>query len=208
VDAVSARLAARGIPRATLQGAPVIAVGSQAAERMVELGIAAERVLPGACARALSDNSAFWTRGPLQFFTGGEGRPALVRELSALGAVVRSVTTYSLYSTPLHPLPGRLDLVVCASSSAARAVFRLHAGLHAVPALAIGPLTEQALRDLGATRVTRAEDDTVESVMAGAVRMLAAPAAGPAGGRPPGGEAGGRLDRSGQAASDLPEAAP
>jgi uroporphyrinogen III methyltransferase/synthase len=96
------------------------------------------------------------------------GRPSLHGELARLGASVDVVHAYrQVHRLPADRLPP-IDLVVLPSSSAARAVLANGIGevVRRAPMVAMGAATEAEARKHGATRIVRAETDTVRAIVA------------------------------------------
>ncbi|MCE9574307.1 MAG: uroporphyrinogen-III C-methyltransferase [Deltaproteobacteria bacterium] len=161
---------------ADLGARPVIAIGTGAAGALADLGITPQLALRGACAEALAEHAATFAGRRFLLVTSDAGRPALVNELTAVGAEVDTVVAYRQHLAEVRPPLPPIDLVVLPSSSAAR---NLLAGapdaLHAVPMVAMGPATEAAARAHGARHIVRAADDTPAALIACALATLGAP---------------------------------
>lgn len=154
--------------------APVLAVGNKAASALRRRGISPEIVFNGACTEAIHAHRAQIANRRLILLTSDRGRPSLVAELSAAGASLESFTIYCYGEAfpDLMPLP---DAVVLPSSSAARLLLggAFADLLRDLPTVAIGARTREAAQRLGASRLTQAPRDTIESVITSVVGLFA-----------------------------------
>jgi uroporphyrinogen III methyltransferase/synthase len=171
--ALTARLGARGRDVRSLPMVPLVAVGKKAADALRERGLPPTVEAAGSCAEALAAHEAL-RRGRLLVLADDGGRPQLVAELTALGATVEVVAGYrhALGWAPLRDL--ELDLVIAPSSTAA-----LHLGdgpyapaLRHLRWLAMGPVSADAARRIGAADVAIAAHDDVDAMVARARELL------------------------------------
>lgn len=97
---------------------------------------------------------------------GDKQRPELPEGLRAANLVPIFLQVYSHEPLVHEPLPPRAPAAIfCASPSAAQTFLHTNPDLATAPFIAIGPTTEQALRDLGATEITRASDTTPKALV-------------------------------------------
>src|SRR5262249_5037630 len=150
------------------------AVGERAAAALRERGLIPAVAAIGSCAEALAPHEAL-RRGRLLVLADDGGRPQLVAELRALGASVDVVAAHrhGLRWPPLADL--ELDLVIAPSSTAA-----LHLGdgpyapaLRGLRWLAMGPVSADAARRVGAAEVAVAAHDDIDAVVTRARELLA-----------------------------------
>lgn len=96
---------------------------------------------------------------------GDKQRPELPESLRAADLIPLPLQVYAhddMEPEPLPPPPP--TAVVCASPSAAQTFLRVNPALTTSAFVAIGPTTDQALRQLGATRITRATATTQDAL--------------------------------------------
>lgn len=100
-----------------------------------------------------------------------DGRDELVRQLTERQVAVEVVPVSQTRPCAMGPLPS-FDAAIFASPSALRALLDRWgaAALHGRAAIAIGPVTADALRSVGLTPAATAADPTVDGIMA-AVRL-------------------------------------
>ncbi|HYD43016.1 MAG TPA: uroporphyrinogen-III synthase [Anaeromyxobacter sp.] len=167
VERVLARLAALGLPAASLASRRLAAVGPATAARLAAALRAPDLVPPAATGAALADALAPAVRGRRVLLPRpADGRPELLDGLAAAGAEVTAVEAYCTEAVPparLAPLrgwleAGEVDAVTFASPSAVRAVLAaLDPGgcrlLARTLLAAIGPTTADALRAAGLAHV-------------------------------------------------------
>ncbi len=152
----------------------VIAIGAATATRLRAHGIAAHRTVRGACADALAVVEERLRGARVLVPAASNGRRSLEAELAALGATAHFVTVARDRHLAPARWPSRVDLVVLPASSAARALYAgAPAHVRAAKAVAMGARTLAEAERCGAGDVTLAELDTVESLVAAAVRALA-----------------------------------
>jgi uroporphyrinogen III methyltransferase/synthase len=173
-DAIARRLRSLRPGISPMSAIPVIAVGRDAADALERNAIFPTLRLDGACRDTVAANAPALSRRRLLLITSPQGRPDLKSELEALGATVQAAPAYT-YSyrncTAAEELP---ELIILPSSSAARLLLESDRGdrLKSIAMLAIGPVTEAAARDLGATDVKRCPTDSIESLVSGARELL------------------------------------
>lgn len=158
VDAFMGRLLGAGADGRRLHGVRLAAVGSKTAERLAYYHLRADRVpetsLPESFAQSLLDGAA---GARFLLVRGSRGRPTLSRLLSAAGAEVDEVVAYgSVDVTEPDPdtaaalAAGEIDWVTATSASVVRSLGRLYGdALRNTRIASIGPVTSDALRDLG-----------------------------------------------------------
>jgi uroporphyrinogen III methyltransferase / synthase len=154
-----------------------IAIGKWAEEALLKKGIAPLVTLPGCCREAFEKNEVVFAGKRLLCITSSQGRPHLQEELARLDATVEMAVVCRL-SHSFRALRGNsnpIDLVVLASSSAARMVLTQERSLilKDIPMVAIGPLTEVAARECGARNVVRSPEDNIESLVSSVLEQLA-----------------------------------
>jgi uroporphyrinogen III methyltransferase/synthase len=182
VDAFDDRLRVRGLRLGDLGGRRVAAVGGATASRIREHGV--EPMIVPEQARAEGLVEALAAVGPgsggrVLIARAAEAREVLPDELRALGFTVEVVPVYRVVSAapPLDVLDrfvtGGIDAVVFASGGTARRFAELvsGAGLDAVTLLvaplvaSIGPVTTDALHDLGIVVDVQAPEATVGALV-------------------------------------------
>jgi uroporphyrinogen-III synthase/nicotinamide riboside kinase len=155
-----------------------VAIGAQIESELAARGLAAIHTIAGSCSDAVAKSRAFLSGKRLLLITSERGRPHLVETLSEAGAVVESVAAYgSQYCFDrLASIARNLDLIVLPSSSAARLLLAREEAAHlkSTRMIAIGPHTEAAASQYGATDVIRAKSDDVESIVSAALEQLTA----------------------------------
>jgi uroporphyrinogen III methyltransferase/synthase len=187
VDALGSRMREHGLRIADLACKRVAAVGSRTAARLREVGvepaIVPERFQAESLVEALRGVGAGAGRRVL-IARAAEAREVLPDDLRGLGFEVDVVPVYRIVSTPPPAdvldrfKQGGVDAVVFASGGTARRFVDVlaDAGIDAREALvspvvaSIGPVTTDALHDLGIAVDVEAEEATAASV----VRALAA----------------------------------
>jgi uroporphyrinogen III methyltransferase/synthase len=190
---VEARRRARGLDpalfaRAVERGMRVAAVGPRTAASLSTLG-ALTLVLPEAhraegLVAALGDEE--WQGKRVFLPRALEARDVLPDALRARGAIVDVAPAYCAVASPAGVLPardalaeGRLDAVVLTSGAVARAFVEalgpLRARLADTALVSIGPVTSDALRDLGLTPAAEARATTVPGLVAAVVEHFAGP---------------------------------
>jgi len=109
----------------------------------------------------------------LILLTSDRGRPSLVADLTAAGAIVESVAIYS-YGEDFPDLSLQPKAVVFPSSSAVELLIRAPYAnsLRALPAIAMGKRTLEADNCYGVFNVMQATRDTVESVVTGVTDLF------------------------------------
>jgi uroporphyrinogen III methyltransferase/synthase len=174
VDGALARLGQLGKDLRDLPRIPWIALGAQAARRLRDHGLQPQATTEGSCRKALESLGARATRKRLLVIGSEQGRPSLVEDLRSIGWETETAAVYAHRHQFPKLVPPYPDLVILPSSSAARLALAepSYAPLLRIPALAIGPKTEEAARNLGARRVHRASDDTIEAVIDAAGTLL------------------------------------
>lgn len=196
VDAFVARLAAHGLAKADLARARarVGAVGAATAERLREIGIEPALVPQRSRAEGLVDalRAIGPAAGPRVLVPRAlEAREVLPDELRALGFTVDVVPVYRLVGAKVEPsalerlVPGGLDAITFASGGTARRFVDLltDAGrdprvvLSGAAVVSIGPVTTEALHELGLHADVEAREtstlalaDAVVEALAGAAR--------------------------------------
>ena len=160
---------ARAHAAAPARPAEVIAVGAAAADALAAAGVPIAARARGACAAALAEHAPRLAGRRIALVAGDAGRPALRRELAALGADVVEVAAYRAVAHAA-PIVAPVDAIALPSSSAARA---LAGALGDAPVVAIGPDTAAAARALGARRVVTADRDDVPALVAAVIATLA-----------------------------------
>jgi len=188
VEAASRLLSTIDSNAASKTEIPVITVGREAADTLERSGISPVLRLDGACREAIAKETSAFAGKRLLLVASTRGRPSLKAELEAAGATVELVPAYRPaydHATVLRELP---ELIVLPSSSAAHLLLegedgRLLAGL---PMVAIGPITEAAVRTLGASNVKQCPTDSIDSVVATVIETIGglAPAIQGENGRP------------------------
>lgn len=166
VDAVAATLAPPAWSRA-VRG-QVIAIGAAAGRALAVRGRVADAVTRGACRQALAILAP--RPGSHVVVLSDRGRPHLADELARRGFALDPLVAYRVVGAPAPRVA--VDLVVLGSSSAAAALYRACPGLAAKPALAIGPQTAAAARDIGVRDVSTCDRDTRDSLVAMTVARL------------------------------------
>jgi uroporphyrinogen III methyltransferase / synthase len=170
VDVVFPRLRRLGFE----SDVPIIAIGAQAVDALRRFGAEPQVVTEGACVKELRARLCHLTGTDCMLFSSSEGRPQLRQDLGALGVRVCAVAAYRyLYQFAEH-IPEKLDLIVIPSSSAASLLLEtdLAPALRGVSMVAMGESSARSARLYGATRVIRAERDTVDAIVACAVEQL------------------------------------
>lgn len=164
------------VPRVVLAGLRIVSVGRDATAALEHAGVTPTIAVDGACREALEEHAAELRGRRLLVITSDLGRPSLRSELVRLGADVALVPAYRYVSHVLDERLPPIDLVVLPSSSAARAVLGNGMGdaLRRSPMVAMGPATEAEARKHGASRVSRAETDTVPAIVATALATVGA----------------------------------
>lgn len=104
---------------------------------------------------------------------GDKPRPELPEGLreNALVPVPLQVYTHEVITPDPLPPPAPAA-IVCASPSAAQTFLGANPDLATTPFVAIGPTTAQALRDLGATQITRAANTTPRALVEAILNAL------------------------------------
>jgi uroporphyrinogen III methyltransferase/synthase len=155
----------------------IVCIGEQAGKALLSYGINPVAILHGSCAKALWEQVDLFAGRRLLLITSCEGRPQLVRELTALGAQVNTVSAYQVTRRFEEDLFGgdSVDLVVLPSSTAAHHLLThsAAASLRHTPMIAIGPQTEALALRCGATNVLCAPHDDVEAVVSSVLQLLA-----------------------------------
>jgi len=96
---------------------------------------------------------------------GDKTRPELPDGLVAAGLIPVPLQVYAHDTAAPEPLPAPPPaVVVCASPSAAQTFLQTNPDLKTCTFVAIGPTTEASLRELGATRITRAGATTGQAL--------------------------------------------
>lgn len=143
-----------------LQGDPVLgAVGPATAKVLTVRHRAPDLVAVPATGTALAQALARRLgSGARVLVPGGDKpRPELPDGLHAAGLIPLPLQVYAHEDPAPEPLPPPgPSAVVCASPSAARAFLHANPSLKTASFVAIGPTTEKALHELGATKITRA----------------------------------------------------
>ena len=164
--------------RVALEQGKTLTLHSSAAEALEEFGYVPGWHGNGSCLDALTQGCfELWGEGAGQALwipVSQEGRPVLVRDLSGLGyapQALRTMTRRRLF--PDHA-PGKFDLAVYPSSSAARSVLE-HLGvdrLRDTPSVSIGPTTTRVLQEFGLRWIHESSSDSVDAVLDEAHRLL------------------------------------
>jgi uroporphyrinogen III methyltransferase / synthase len=153
-----------------------VAIGSKAASALEALGLSPLHVIAGSCRDGVQRSSEFLRGKHVLAITSDQGRPHLLDVLSEICAAVRNEPAYHtrFCFEDLTSLPSELDMIVLPSSSAARLLLtREEIAQHqSTPAVVIGPFTEAAAEEWGASRLIRTETDDVEAVVAAVVEEL------------------------------------
>jgi uroporphyrinogen III methyltransferase / synthase len=175
VEFIVQRLKARGI------SVPLraIAIGDQASRALVAAGIRPCISTSGSCHEALQQTLSAFAGKELLLITSSEGRPQLQRELSLLSSSVKAVGAY-LVNYRFDAIEGSVstpDLVVLPSSSAARRLLNHERGtaLRNIATVVMGPETEAAARECGATNIVRAANDSIEAIITCVLHQLSNP---------------------------------
>ncbi len=107
---------------------------------------------------------------------GDKPRPELSGGLKSAGLQPHLLQVYAHEDPEPDPLqPPAPAVVVCASPSAAAAFLHANPNLRDVAFVAIGPTTETSLRELGATRITRAAATHLDALIDAVHRALPTP---------------------------------
>lgn len=189
VDALDERMRLHGLRVADLAGSRVAVVGSATAAHLRELGIEPAVIPEAFHAEGLVE--ALKRIGPKKgprvlIARAAEAREVLPDQLRLLGFSVDVVPVYRLATVPPSPemldrfASGTVDAVVFASGGTARRFAEVLAaeGMDAAAVLvgpivaSIGPVTTDALHDLGIAVDAQAEEATAESVVQALVRRL------------------------------------
>lgn len=153
-----------------------VAIGSKAASALEAVGVSAVHVISGSCQEGVQRSSHFLGDKRVLAITSDQGRSHLHNVLSEVCAAVRSEPAYHtrFCFEELHSVPSDLDMIVLPSSSAARLLLTRESVAHhrSKPVVVIGPLTEAAAQQCGATRLIRTDTDDVEAVVAAVVEEL------------------------------------
>jgi uroporphyrinogen III methyltransferase / synthase len=153
-----------------------IAVGEQPGRALIEAGISPSITTSGSCHEALHQSLAAFAGKELLLITSDEGRPQLQRELSRFSSSVKSVAAYNVLHQfdALRNLDSPPDLVVLPSSSTAHRLLTHERGgtLRHLPMVVMGPETEAAARECGATNIVRAANDSVEAMITCVLKQL------------------------------------
>jgi len=162
VDRVLERSKELGVSRAALSARSLAAVGPATGARLLSEVRAPDLIPPEATGEALARSLGPFVGGKRVLLPrAAEGRPEILKGLSAAGAEVTAVEAYRTLPAPAETLiclaswieRAEVDAVAFASPSAVRAVFEAlgpRAGLLGrVLLAAIGPTTAGALREVG-----------------------------------------------------------
>lgn len=160
----------------TLDGEPVLGVVGPATAKTLATrhrapDIVAEPATGTALAEALSLRLG---RSARVLIPGGDKpRPELSSGLRSVGLVPLPLQVYAHEDAAPEPLPPPPPaVVVCASPSAAQNFLDANPALKTCTFVAIGPTTDKALRDLGATRVTHTTTTTPEALTEAVLRAV------------------------------------
>jgi uroporphyrinogen-III synthase len=152
------------VRRSARRDLPVFAVGPQTSAEARDAGFADVRNADGD-ARALARQAAHWAspdRGALLHVCGEDSNGGLAQDLEGSGFGVRRAVLYRMEAAPVLPAPARgalaagdVDAALFFSPRSARIFHELAKGLPLgrVTALAISPVTAEALRGFGQVRV-------------------------------------------------------
>lgn len=190
VETFVARLATLGLPPSALASARVAAVGSATAERLREIGVTPALVPDRSRAEGLVEElrAIGPESGPRVLVPRAlEAREVLPDELRALGFVVDVVPVYRVVTAKVEPealarlVPGGFDAIVFASGGTARRFVDLltdagrdaRVALSAAAIVSIGPVTTEALHELGLHAAAEARETTTEALADAVVESLA-----------------------------------
>jgi len=185
LQAVSARGARYGVNPANAEGLNVAAVGSATAEAARHYGFRVSTVPESYVAESLVESLRDQVAGKRVLLARASvARDLIPDALRAAGALVDVVDAYRNVMPQAAPeqlrqaVAGGLDAATFTSSSSAThlAEAARAAGiawpLAGVPAISIGPITSQTLRDLGLPPVAEADPSDIPGLIAAVVRVL------------------------------------
>ncbi len=159
-----------------LESEPLLgAVGPATAKVLSARHRAPDIVADPATGAALAEELALRLGGGARVLVpgGDKQRPELPDGLNAAGLIPLTLQVYAHQDPAPEPLPPPPPAVVfCASPSAAQTFLHTNPDLKTCAFVAIGPTTEASLRDLGATRITRAKSTTGEAITEAVLHAL------------------------------------
>ncbi len=160
--------------------APLVGTGAGAASLVGEI----VRRVPGGVERSGLPGPSSSSGPRVVHITSDRGRPELAEGIQAAGGVAQTVVVVRHHPEPdLRPeelLAETVDALHFASPSAAEGLLAAcpaerRGALVAIPAVAIGPTTGEALRRLGFRRIVEAEAPGAREQVAAAVALLPGP---------------------------------